>query len=200
MLTFEEAPHLYYWAGKPVPGVTGILAPLIDLSMIPAGALEIARQKGVAVHKMIELDCHDDLNEDTLPKWMLPALAKWRTFRQDSGFTVIRSEYRVYHPVFRFAGTLDLFGEMKHSAEFVFIDAKRSFFAGEVTGIQLAAYREAYCEQEKAPWRKAKRFGLRLNENNPMRLQEYTDPAQWGEFVALLTAKRVKEKYRNERT
>lgn len=207
MLTFDPGPHKYYFDGKPVPGVTSVLAPLMDFSMIPANALEVSRQKGVAVHKMIELDCCGDLDEDTLPEWMQPVLPKWRAFRDDAGFEVIHSEYRVFHPMYRYAGTLDLFGKMQHAGKFAFIDAKRSFFAGEVTGLQLAAYREAYFEQEHGPNRKgkekfpyhlARRYGLRINEHNPVRLHEYTDQSQFGEFVALLTAQRVKEKY--ERT
>lgn len=110
-LTFDEATHIYYWDGQRVPNVTSIIGDLIDYSMVPAYTLEIARQKGVAVHKMIELEARGDLDEDSLPTWMRPVLAEWRRFIIETGFVVIASEQRVYHPKLGYAGTYDLKGK-----------------------------------------------------------------------------------------
>lgn len=196
MLTFDEPTHTYRWKGAVVAHVTGVLAPLIDYSMIPAEMLELARQKGQAVHKMVELDCGNDLNVDDLPEWLIGPLSKWRTFQRDTGFRVIASEYRVYHGGVRVAGTLDLYGEMVQAGKFAFIDLKRSFYAGRAIGIQLAAYREMYATQERdAMAAKAERYALKLNEREPMRLERYTEEGQWYEFLALLAAQRIKEKY-----
>lgn len=196
MLTFDEAAHKYYWHSKPVPNVTSILSPLTDYSMIPAGQLEIARQKGVAAHKTVELWCKGDLDETNLPEWLKPVLSKWIDFVAHTGFRVVESEKKVYHPIYNYAGTLDLFGFMDHVGSFALVDLKRSFFAGSAIGLQLSAYLSAYAETvDMRVARNAKRYALRLNESGPIRLQEYTDPGQFGEFVALLTAQRVKEKY-----
>ena len=185
MLTFDPAEHRYFWNGVRVPNVTSILADLTDLSMIPRGALEIARQKGVACHRMVELDAKGDLDETTLPEWMAPVLIQWRKFVAESGFRVIDSEKKVYNPAHHYAGTLDLFGEMTHAAHFAYIDVKRSFLAGNVIGLQLAAYRAADATEHKDR-RTAKRYALRLKEGEPYRLQEFSDPNDFNVFTACL--------------
>lgn len=193
-LQFDPATHTYTLCGRAVPNVTRVLSPLVDYSMIPAGKLEIARQKGVAVHKMVELDARGDLDEDTLPDWMRPVLAQWRKFCADTGFKVIESERRVYHQTYGYAGTLDLAG-MFEGDEFAIVDVKRSFMAGAVIGLQLAAYSEAY-RNEKTDWpppsRGAGRFALRLNENGPYRLEPYTDKADFQSFLTCLSFHKLK--------
>ncbi len=192
MLSFDEARHEYRWAGAPVPNVTRVLAPLSDFSMVNAKVLETARQKGTAVHKMVEFDCRGDLDEDTLPDWMRPVLVQWRKFVSESGFQMLVSEHRVFHPHYKYAGTLDLLGTMKNYA--CIIDVKRSFAAGPAIGLQLAAYLEAYAAQEKVG-KAAKRFALKLTETGPYRLEPYTDSNDFGTFLALLTIHNWKGKH-----
>lgn len=187
MLEFRAADHTYWHSGVLVPGVTTILKPLTDYSMIPPHKLEIARQKGVAVHKMVELYCKDDLNEETLPEWMLPVLEQWKKFATESGFEMVASEQRVYCRKHGYAGTFDLFGTMRGKP--ALIDIKRSFLAGGVIGLQLAAYLKAHTDQP------ADRYALKLNENGPYRLEPYTDQKDFSEFMACLAFYRVKEKH-----
>lgn len=191
MLTFDEAAHAYFWNGQRVPNVTSILAPLVDYSRIPPGTLEVARQKGVAVHKMVELDCKGDLDEDGLPEWMRPVLTQWRLFVRESGFELFKSEYRVFHPRFKYAGTLDLYGAIR--GKHCFIDVKRSFAAGPVIGLQLSAYEEAYEAQEGCP--DALRYALRLNENGPYRLEQHADRSDFTTFLSLLTIYNFRRKH-----
>ena len=193
MLTFEEKDHVYRWDNSVVPSVTQILKPLINFDHIQPDVLDIARQRGVAVHRMIELDCKGDLDEDGLPDWMRPALVNWRKFVAESGFQLIESEYRVFHPHYKYAGTLDLFGRMDECS--AFIDVKRSFAAGPVIGLQLAAYHEAYCAQEKVG-KAAKRYALKLSEKGPYRLEPYTDKADFGVFLSLLTIHQWKGRHK----
>lgn len=196
MLTFDAAAHEYRWNGRLVPNVTRVLQPLTDLGRIPADALEIARQKGVAVHRMVDLDFLGDLDEDRLPEWMRPVLDTWRKFVAESGFRTVVSEHRVYHSTYGYAGTLDRYGELVHAGAFAFIDVKRSFLAGNVIGMQLIAYQRAYIDQEKdRNAKKALRYALRLNENAPYRLEPYTDEDQFQDFLACLTYLRVRGKY-----
>lgn len=192
MLVFYEAEHKYFWNDRPVPNVTSILGPLYDLSMIPVDTLERARQEGVAMHKMVELDVRGALDESTLPDWMVPRLAAWRKFVADTGFVCIESEYRVFHPIYQYAGTLDLFGTFRDGPA-VFIDLKRSFAAGPVIGLQLAAYHEAYCAQQKVG-KAANRYALRLDDTQSYRLEPFSDKSDFGTFLALLTIQRWKEK------
>jgi len=164
----------------------------MDLSRIPADVLQVARDKGQAIHKVVELHCKDDLDEDGLPDWLQPVLEKWKRFVAEADFRLIESEFRVYHPTFRYAGTLDLFGKVNGSP--AFIDIKRSFLAGDVTGLQLAAYHAAFYAQEREG-KSAKRFALRLSETGPYRLQEFTDRNDFSIFMALLAVKRWREKH-----
>lgn len=185
VLTFNAERHEYHWNGVRVPNVTSILADLTDLSMIPPAALETARQKGVACHRMVELDAKGDLDEATLPEWMAPVLIEWRKFVAQSGFRVIDSEKKVYHPTYRYAGTLDLFGELTHAGRFAYIDVKRSFLAGNVSGLQLAGYRAADAAEHKER-RDAGRYALRLKEGEPYRMQEFSDQHDFNVFTACL--------------
>ena len=185
MLTFDSERHEYHYNGVRVPNVTSILSDLTDLSMVPPAALETARQKGVAVHRMVELDAKGDLDEATLPAWMAPVLIEWRKFVAQAGFRVVDSEKKVYHATYKYAGTLDLFGELTHAAKFAYVDVKRSFLAGKVTGLQTAAYKEAD-SRDKKERRNALRYALRLNEGEPYRMQEFTDPNDFHTFAACL--------------
>ena len=182
-LTFEEETHTYRWKGVTVPSVTQILGPLTDYSKIPVDKLEIARQKGVAVHKMVELHSKGDLDEEALPEWMRPILGQWKKFVADTGFVVIFSEHQVYNPSYGYAGTFDLYGEMRDGD--AIIDVKRSFFAGSVIGLQLAGYQTAIVSTLKMAGQ-AKRYALRLNENGPYRLEEFADKKDFGDFVTAL--------------
>lgn len=191
-LQFDAATHTYTVGGRPVPNVTRILSPLVDYSMIPAGKLEIARQKGVAVHKMVELDARGDLDEDGLPDWMRPVLKQWRKYCADTGFTVIESERKVYHQTYGYAGTLDLIGTFGGQGdEHALIDVKRSFLAGQVIGLQTAAYAEAYID-EIGHKLIVNRYALRLNENGPYRLEPYPGKTDFQSFLTCLSFHKLK--------
>ena len=184
-LTFNAERHEYAYKGGPVPHVTGILSGLTSYSMVAPDVLEIARQKGVAVHRMVELWAKNDLDESTLPEWMRPILAQWLKFAEDTGLEVIASESKVYHPVYKYAGTFDLRVTMRNVAGHGLIDLKRSFLAGDVIGLQLIAYLEAEnCDKTQPPvrWRGA----LKLREDGPYRYQPFDDPNDFNVFLAAL--------------
>lgn len=195
MLTFDEAAHRYFWCGEPVPNVTGILKPLTDYSHIPAEALENARLEGVAVHKMVELDCKGDLDTDTLPGWMEGHWQAWQKFKRESGFECHSSEQRLYHTAVRYAGTCDLVGKtprMKNVRGLSLIDIKRSFYAGRAIGVQLMAYATAWEAEGRPPIHN--RFALRLDKSGDYRLMPFTDREDWSVFLACLTLHRYKER------
>src|SRR3990167_4906978 len=105
MLTFDAVAHHYFWNGVRVPNVTTILAPLTDYSKIPRDQLERARQQGVAVHKMVELDCKNDLAD--VPEWMAGHYSAWLSFKSETGFECWDSERQIFHQGMAYAGTLD---------------------------------------------------------------------------------------------
>lgn len=192
MLTFDEGPHLYRWNGEPVPSVTQIIKPLSSFDHVDPDVLERARQEGVAVHKMVELACRDELDEPGLPEWLRPYLAAWRAFVAETGFVLDASEERVYHLDYRYAGTLDLRGRTRVHPRGLF-DLKRSFAAGRAIGVQLAAYAGAV--NWPVTGRDAcARFGLQLRGDGTYRMRRFEDPADWSTFLACLTLKRWMEK------
>lgn len=201
MLTFDEPKHEYRWNGAVVPHVTGVIAPFVNYSMVPRDTLELARQKGQHVHHMVELHAQGKLDEDALPDWMRPILAQWLKFVADTGFIVLATERRVYHPQYQYAGTLDLRGIMRNHAKYRghgILDIKRSFMAGPITGLQTAAYAEADDLNPNPPgWheRVAWRGALKLNENGPYRFEPFEKKSDFSEFLVCLTYARLQEKY-----
>lgn len=196
MLEFDAATHTYRWKGAKVPHVTGVLAPFTDYSHIPADTLKKAQDEGIAIHRMVELDCQDELDVDGLPEWLRGYHKAWKLFVEETGFSIESSEERVYHPTLGYAGTLDLCGMLTHTGpEIAIIDVKRSFYAGAAIGLQTWAYLEARnTDKERLP--ASKRFALQLRPNGTYRLQEFKDRADKSVWLAALTIYRWRE--RNE--
>lgn len=199
MLEFDPAPHVYRWNGVVVPSVTQVLAPLTDYSMIPADTLERARQEGVQIHKLIELDCKGDLDTDSLPEWILPYWSAWTRFKDESGFEMVASECQMYHHTFQYAGTCDLVGllpKLKNAKGLALIDVKRSLYGGPVIGLQLAAYADQW---DNAPGAKAPRikhrFAFQPRRDGTYRLEPFIDPADRATFLALLTVFKWRQKH-----
>lgn len=190
MLEFDQEAHRYTWHGKPVPHVTGILSPLTSYDRIPEHVLKHAQDEGVAIHKMVELDCYGDLDVDALPAWMAGHYAAWRQFLADTGFEFIASEHRVFHPEYCYAGTLDLAGYLKHTAGangISIIDVKRSFFAGPAIGAQIAAYAEAWNKAHPKTMVVKSRYALQLKADGAYRLEAFEDKSDFSVFLACLT-------------
>ncbi len=201
MLIFDEAGHEYKWCGKRVPSVTQVIGPLSDYSRIPEAVLKKAQAEGCAMHSMVEYDCAGDLDEATLPQWLKPRLAGWRKFRDDSGFTPDASEKRLYHPMYEYAGTADMFGTASKLPKLRgrgVLDLKRSFAAGPAIALQLAGYQAAenaslIKEGDRTmmvQWRAA----LRLLDDGTYKFQTFEDGDAFTVFIACLTISRWKER------
>jgi len=184
MLTFDAPSHTYYWGGTMVPNVTRVLKPLTDLSLIPPLVLERARQEGEAIHGMVKLYSRADLDEDRLPDWLRPRLSAYKCFLQETGFTVLASEERVYHPFLRYAGTLDLRGRLCEAQ--AVIDIKRSLFSKWVIGLQTAAYQHAANEALPSELWVRDRYALQLSGNGGYKLEPFRNPNDASRFIAEL--------------
>jgi hypothetical protein len=190
MLEFDEAKHEYRADGVIVPSVTQVISPLTKL-WVNGAVLEKARQEGKAIHSTVELDCAGTLDEENLPEWLRPYLKAWRDFRDFTGFELVASEKRMYSPLLRIAGTLDLDGVMtnfRHPGPCV-LDIKRSLAGAPAIGVQLAGY-ASMLEGAR------RRYGLQLKSDGTYRLQEYTDPQDRAVFLSCITLYRWRQ--RNE--
>ena len=184
MLTFNAEHHHYFWEGVRVPNVTSIISDLTSYDMIDKAKLEIARQKGTAVHKMVEIWSKNEMDNFEIPEWMHPVYAQWLKFVADTGIKVIASEKRCYHHQFRYATTLDLAVTMRHKEGLGIVEVKRSFMAGKAIGIQTAAQAAAWESEggDKIQWRGA----LKINETSNYRFEDHEDKKDFTNFLACL--------------
>ncbi len=189
MIIFDEAAHTYTLGDRRLPSVTQALKQLTDAEYrhVDASVLDRAAVLGRAVHKVIELDLRDNLDEDSLSDALPPYLAQWREFRALSGFEALLSERIVHSERYGFAGTLDLFGRL--NGRYVLIDAKRTAAVPRTAGPQTAAYETALRESSpSATWlaQPIDRYALHLTPEH-WRLVPFKDPSDSRVFLSALT-------------
>ena len=160
-LRFDEAEHAYYLGGQRLPSVTQVLAQLEDWSKVDPVALEIARVRGQHIHRMVELDVHGNLDEDSLAPEYHGYLRQWREFLAETRFKPMLAECRVHDEYAGYAGTFDLAGTL--GTRFVLVDVKSGLVPRTVP-LQTAAYLNAAVVRGKFP-RTAERAALRLHED-----------------------------------
>ena len=150
-LEFEPGPHRYRIDGKVVPSVTEILRPLVDLSRVPIGILEQARERGKAVHEACDLYNRGELDEDgiaALPDPVRVRFESYRKFLADTDAHPIASELRVGSRRLQYAGTLDVLVLWKKRGRYVraLCDLKATWEIPDAVGPQTFAYALAYRE------------------------------------------------------
>ncbi len=182
--------------GVVLPGVTTILAPIIDYSGVPPAVMEAARQRGNEVHLACELYLWDMLDEDSLDPEYKPYLDGFKLFVKECNFQPALVEQIVYHKVMGYAGTLDLAGTFAHKKKEVraLIYIKSTFRLMDSTAPQTWAYREAHAS-EHPEQRFKHRYGLRLTKEGKYQLKAYTDDMEDGNiFRACLAVHRFNKK------
>jgi hypothetical protein len=118
-VTFEAAGHVYRTNddGAIVPSVTqilretGVSVDFEEIGGFGAGvkaAIELKRDIGVQVHAAAHFYDDNDLDLETLDPQVRPYLDAWATFRANYPHLHPATRERlVYHPGYRYAGTLD---------------------------------------------------------------------------------------------
>lgn len=188
-LVFRELDHTYWLGDELVANTTRVLSGLVRYDHIRREVLERAQQEGTAVHKLVELDCKDDLDSGSLPEWLEGHYKAWCRFKDDSGFECVATEQRLFHPTQRYAGTADLFGHLTKLKikGLCNLDIKRSFYAGAAIGLQLASYTDAWNATHKdSRVAEANRFALRLDANGAYKLQQFSDRNDFAVWTAQL--------------
>ncbi|MCL1986708.1 MAG: hypothetical protein FWG64_01885 [Firmicutes bacterium] len=149
-LTFDEHRHIYKLNGAIIPSVTQMMRPLSNAyyGTIDKEILQKAANRGTAVHQAIEnflLYEIDDIEPEyenyynAFKKW--PVVNNPQVIRLSDG--QVATENRVYHKIFRYAGTADLICEIDD--KITLIDFKTSAsIVDMLVKIQLAAYSHAY--------------------------------------------------------
>ena len=192
MITFREEDHTYWDNDIEYPSVTTILQKegLIDTRWFD----DWSRERGIYVHKAIELYNKGELLEKDLDEHLAPYLDAWRRLRANSQIEIIESEKMVYSEIWHYAGTLDIL--CKINGEESIIDLK-SGAVDAATPLQLAGYAMAY----HANYYSIKRYGLSLKDGKAT-IKEFTnfdDFNIWKSIVAIhqykLKHNLIKEKY-----
>jgi len=178
-LSFDEERHVYTLDGHELIGVTTALqvAGLADYSGVDPGLLAYRASQGKLVHLACEFYDQGDLAEHLDPA-LAGYVAGWRRFRTESGFVPDRIEHRVHHPVYRYAGTLDRTGLLRHRR--VLIDIKTSVAPQPWWAVQLAAYELCL---DDGPY---DRFTVRLASDGTYRLDQFRDPSDRKLWLAAL--------------
>jgi hypothetical protein len=196
MLTFDPATHSFTLDGLSIPSVTHVLAPLSDSDFTYQQYMEAARRRGVAVHEATErYDRMRGANKVWNPsddeEIVVPYLAAWQKFLDDTGFEVHTIEEIVSSKRHRYAGILDRLGVL--NGRRAVIDIKTTVAIKPVMGVQLAAYQAAYNEGRRKAEQYPQRFVCQLRKDGNYRLEEFRDRADLTVFLALLTIWNWKE-------
>jgi hypothetical protein len=187
-LTFTPDTHEYRVGDQRVPSVTQILKAtgiatdfdeLAGMSDRLGAAIDEKRALGQALHADAHAFDDDDLDWSTVDARVRPYLEAWATFRENSRLMPLGRERRVFHPTYRYAGTLDgIFA--KPRAATVLVDIKTGDPESAGARYQLAAYQLAYEAEHPGEaiherWSVQLTPGLRV----PYRVTSYLD---WRDF------------------
>jgi len=211
-LTFEPISHRYELDGVRVPSVTGVLraSGLVDFSAVPPPILERARIRGTTVHEAIAALNENDLDLEAFYRDFDEEsgyLRGWETFLSQRCYRPLLNEVRVASRRHQVAGTIDTIGTLDGVA--VILDYATGSAAASCKRLQLAGYE--YLAREWASdeplltdffvrYPYVKRYAVELHRDGSFRLEPYTDPGDFREFVTLRSALAIREKYRGVAT
>lgn len=179
MFSFDAESHTYRWNGTVVPSVTSILAPIKeDFSMVKPEVLEMARDRGKAVHRLIELEEKDDLDYTSIHDDLMPFMQQWLTFKLETGFELVATEEQFYDSKFGYAGTRDLRGRI--NGDEWLIDIKVTSSIPRSVGPQTAGYAKPLGD-------KVRRAVLHMRPDwERAKFSELKDPRDWSTFLSCL--------------
>jgi hypothetical protein len=183
-LTFDPEKHLYRLDGALLAHVTGILQDLGDWESAPAASLLLKGQIGEAVHRAIELDLRGELDEDSLDSQIAGYFQAWKRFQREKPFEAYLTECQVVSAKFRYAGTLDIAGDM--AGVDALIDIKTGNRLQPTDALQTAAYLCAAAEMAYLR-ASAKRFSLKLSADGAYRLEPHTGRNDLPVFLSCLS-------------
>lgn len=116
-LTFDDPTHTYELVHdggpiEPLPSVTTVLRTvgLINFDGVPGRILEGAQSRGTRVHKAAHYLTEGTLDWSSVAEEEKGYVEAAAAFLRDARFQVLAQEQRLYHPVFRIAGTCDMTG------------------------------------------------------------------------------------------
>jgi hypothetical protein len=182
-LAFDPVRHHYFLGGVWLPNVTAVLAHagLLDYGFLSPEHREACLARGAAVHRLTQLNDQQRLTESSVPLDLRGYLEAWQAFKQDFGFTPQWIERRVANAQYRFAGTIDRAGTVRHRTHLL-VDIKTGE-APAATRLQTAAY--ISCLPHPRLWL---RRAVELGQDGTYRVIPYETSAYQRDFNVFLTA------------
>ena len=145
-LTFDDASHTYYYKGVRVPSVTQLMrfGNLTEpYKGVDPAVVANAGRRGSEVHKLIEGHCAG--MSVTPTDETLPYFNAYLAFCEDYNFKLLLSEVRLYSKKYRYAGTVDAYGDISGGFKTI-VDFKCSWKIDVSVIYQLQAYRQMWKE------------------------------------------------------
>jgi len=177
---FDPVAHRYTLGDEVLPSVTEILAPLNDLSRVPADVLDTARARGKAVHAAVEQLELGRIDWATLSDEVAGYLTGWVAFKNDTGWVSDAVEQPLYCTAPRYAGTPDLIGQL--GGVRTVLDLKATWMLHPAVGPQTAAYLNGH--NKRHPRSKAvRRYALQLRPDGSYNGQPLNDPEDFAVFL-----------------
>jgi hypothetical protein len=138
-LTFDAEKHRYFWNGKRVPGVSEIIK-TVGLGRNYESVDTFYRDRGVAVHRAIQLYLNGTLDEESLDPVIVPYFKQAKLWLDERNISEslrgCGAEMVWYSPELNVAGTVDLMWRGK-----IIYDWKCTKSVDAVTEIQGAFYK-----------------------------------------------------------
>lgn len=185
-LTFDPAVHKYVLDGMQIPSVTQVIDPFLPYANLPKDVRETALLRGTRVHELTHVyDTVDTAVAIHVAKDLRvnAYLLAWRKFLRDVRPIFTNAEMRLYHTLYRYAGTLD---------RVAFIDGRLCIIEIKTGGVideyamQTAAYQYAYNEKQLGNAAEA-RYVVQLKATGAYSLIEHKDKDDFQAFTAALT-------------
>jgi len=193
LLEFDQEHHRYLYDGVSVPSVTQVLRELHPFAGVSPDVLEAAAERGTHVHQACWYFDEADLDEDELTPKVRGYLQGWKRFTLDADPIWSAIEKPLFHPLLRYAGTPDRFGELTIKGRHIplaQVDIKTGLDAHPCWGVQTMAYNHA------AGCPDAPRFTVQLREDGTYRLLQWEDAQDWPVFVSLTTLRTWKLRHK----
>lgn len=142
-IEFNEKDHIYTKNGIVLPSVTQIMQPLYEAVYGKAdmNASDNGKSKGKEIHRSIDDYCEFgmiDISEE-----YRPYLDNFIRYIDEHQYEIVASEVMLYHPVYNYAGTIDIIVTDK-KGEYGLIDNKTGDLQPKLHAVQLQAYTDMW--------------------------------------------------------
>ena len=162
MLTLNEKKHEYRWDGNIVPSVTQIIGEWIKISFsamsayhvnvftgtaVSEAVFEEARESGKAIHRACNIIAQGKfIDMDKIDPSLIMPVTQFLSWINDYKPKIIFTEKSMYSEKDEFAGTLDIFCEIKRKLSLVEL---KTPIKNPMVGPQTAGYLKLLRESEK---------------------------------------------------